>query len=221
MTGKDMFLYGRGKSMPKPESGRPPSVEEIEPWEVDPDEFEDVNEWVVEEWKRSTTAAERVQEVLETTTEPQTAREIADRARVSEPAAREHLKRLARAGGPAVAVEEGTTTRYMRDPDQARFKRIKTIADEATTTEIETAIREMKTEIRAYEDDYGVSSPEELARELPPDDDAGWADVSAWKTTRQNLSFAKTALAFKETRNVDAMFEGVTDGGDAIRSNDG
>lgn len=207
--------------MPDAESEGLQSVEEVEPWEVAPGEFDDVNEWVVEEWKRSTTTAERVQEVLETTAEPRTAREIADRARVSEPAAREHLKRLARAGGPAVAIEEGTTIRFMRDPDRARFERIKHIADEATTTEIETAIRAMKTEIRAYEDDYGVSSPEELARELPPDDEAGWDDVSAWKTTRQNLSFAKTALAFKETRNVDAMSAGMTDGGGALRSDDG
>lgn len=199
----------------------PPTAEEIEPWEVDPDEYDDVNDWVVEEWKQSTTAAERVQEVLETTTEPQTAGEIADRARVSDPAAREHLKRLARAGGPAVAIEEGTTTRYMRDPDQARFRRIKVIADEATATEIETAIRDMKSEIRAYEDGYGVSSPEELARELPPDDDDGWDDVTAWKTTRQNLSFAKTALAFKETRSVDAMSAGITDGGGPLRTDDG
>jgi len=207
--------------MPNTGSEGPPSVDDIQPWEVDPDEFQDVNEWVVEEWKRSTTAAQRVQEVLETTTDPQTAREIADRARVSEPAAREHLKRLSRTGGPAVAVEEGTTTRYMRDPDQARFKRIKVIADGATTTEIETAIREMKAEVRTYEDDYGVSSPEELVRELAPDDEEGWDVVSTWKTTRQNLSFAKTALAFKETRNIDAMTEGITDGGGALHTDDG
>lgn len=159
--------------------------------------------------------------MLETTTNPQTAREIADRARVSEPAAREHLKRLSRAGGPAVAVEEGATTRSMRDPDQARFERIKVIADGATTTEIETAFREMKAEVRSYEDDYGVSSPEELARELVPDDEEGWDAVSTWKTTRQNLTFAKTALAFKETRNVDAMTEGIADGGGGLHPDDG
>lgn len=100
----------------------------------------------------------------------------------------------------------------MRDPDQARFKRIKVIANEATTTEIETATREMKTKIRTYEDDYGASSPEELARELAPDNEQGWDIVSMWKTTRQNLSFAKTALAFKETRTIDAMTGDITDG---------
>lgn len=206
-----------------PNTGRegPPSVDDIQPWEIDPDEFEDVNEWVVEEWKESSTAAERIQEVLETTTDPRTAREIAEHARVSEPAAREHLKRLSRTGGPAVAIEDGTTTRFMRDPDQARFRRIKVIADGATTTQIETAIRGMKADIRTFEDDYGVSSPEELARELAPDDEEGWDVVSTWKTTRQNLSFAKTALAYMETRNVDAMTKGMTDGGGGLHPDDG
>lgn len=188
-------------------------VDAVDPWDIDPDAFDDINDWVVEEWKAETTTAERVQTVLETTREPQTAREIAERARVSEPAARKHLKRLSNAGGPGVAIEEGSTTRYKRDPDVARFTRIKIIADEATPGEVETAIREMKTEIREYEDSYGVTSPEELARELEPDDESGWNNVSAWKTTRTNLSFAKAALAFMETRTVDAMGDGVTDGG--------
>lgn len=196
-------------------------VDDIDPWDVEPAEFDDINEFVVEEWKADTTAAERVQTVLEDTREPQTAGEIAERARVSEPAARKHLKRLSKAGGPAVAIEVGSTTRYKRDPDVARFARIKIIADEATSTEVESAIRELKTEIREYEDTYGVTSPEELARELPPDDEAGWDDVSAWKTARTNLSFAKAALAFMETRTVDAYGAGVTDGGESVSPDDG
>lgn len=194
----------------------PPEVSEIDSFDVDPDEFDDVNEWAEEEWKASTTAAERVQTVLQQTTEPQTASEIADRARVSTPAARKHLKMLARNGGPAVAIEQGATTTYMRDPDRQRFERIKTLADDHSRAELEEAIRNMKAKIRDFEDEYGVTSPEELARELDPDDEEGWETVSIWKTTRKNLSFAKTTLAFQETRTIDSMGEGVADGGEVV-----
>lgn len=196
-------------------------VDDIDPWDVDPAEFDDINEFVVEEWKRSTTAAERIQEILETTREPQTASQIAERARVSEPAARKHLKRLAGQTGPGIAIQEGNVTRYMRDPDQARFERIKTLADEHSRSVLETGIRDMKSQIRGFEDAHGVTSPEELVRELSPEDEEGWNAVSKWKTTRKNLSFAKTALAFKETRTVDVMTGSVTDGGEEAPVDDG
>lgn len=194
----------------------PPGIDEVEPFDVDPDGFDDVNEWAETEWKESTTAAERIQTVLELTREPQSASEIAERARVSTPAARKHLNRLARTGGPAISIEEGATTLYMRDPDQERFERIKTLADDHSRSDIESAIRDMKTEIRGFEDAYDVTSPEELARVLEPDDDEGWEAVSTWKTVRKNLSFAKTALAFKETRTIDTMNESIADGGEAL-----
>jgi hypothetical protein len=56
----------------------------------------------------------------------------------------------------------------------------------------------MKTEIRSYENQYDVLSPEELARKLDPDDTEGWEDLTAWKTTRQNLAIAQAALAYEE-----------------------
>lgn len=197
------------------------ALDEVDLLDVDPDDIDDVNEWAVAEWVETTTAAERVHTTLRHTREPQTASEIADRARVSTPAARDHLNRLAGMGGPAVAIEAGGSKRYLRDPDQERFDRIKTIADGHSRSELEAAIREMKTDVRAYEDTYEVTSPEELARVLDPDDDAGWEAVSTWKTVRKNLTFAKTALAFMETRAIDAMDEGVADGGAVLSPEDG
>ena len=73
----------------------------------------DVNEAVVEEWVASTTNFERVHEVLRTTTTPQYARAIAERARVSEPTARSHLETLA-ATGFAETVATGRGTKYNR-----------------------------------------------------------------------------------------------------------
>jgi hypothetical protein len=56
----------------------------------------------------------------------------------------------------------------------------------------------MKAEIRCYEDRYDVVSPEELAQQLDGDETDGWDDLTAWRTTRQNLAVAQAALAYDE-----------------------
>jgi DNA-binding IclR family transcriptional regulator len=80
-----------------------------EPWEGD------VNEAVIEEWKEDTTAFDRITTVIDATTEPAFAREIADRAAVAEPTARRHLKSLAEVGRVAAVSADGGT-KYKRSP---------------------------------------------------------------------------------------------------------
>lgn len=183
-----------------------PQALEIEPFpETGADA--DVNDAAEREWKASTTAFERVESVLSRTTEWQSASAIAERARVSEPTARKHLTALAESGR-ASTRETGPATRFKRNPDRRRLERVQRLADEHSRDELERAIREMKTRIRKFEDEYDATSPEELVEQLEPDDEAGWNDLSRWKTTRRNLAFAKTALSFEETRVVDAMSTG-------------
>jgi len=43
-----------------------------------------------------------------------------------------------------------------------------------------------------------VVSPEELAQQLDGDEAEGWDDLTAWRTTRQNLAVAQAALAYDE-----------------------
>lgn len=183
-----------------------PQVSDIDPF-PGTDAQGDVNDAAEREWKAATTAFERVDAVLGRTTEWQSASEIADRARVSEPTARKHLVALAESGH-ASTNETGNATQFRRDPDRRRLERVQQLADEHSRVELERAIREMKTRIREFEDEYGATSPEECVDGLEPDDEAGWDDRSRWKTTRRNLAFAKTALSFKETRLVDAMSTG-------------
>ena len=76
--------------------------------------------------------------------------------------------------------------------------RIHELRDRAGRDEILNGIRRMKAEIRDYEDEYDALSPEELARQLPNDAGEEWEDVTAWKTTRQNLAVAQAALAYDE-----------------------
>jgi len=54
----------------------------------------DINERMVDEWVESTTARERIKEILEETTTYSKVSAIADRARVSEPTTRKYLNEL-------------------------------------------------------------------------------------------------------------------------------
>ncbi|QLK26714.1 ArsR family transcriptional regulator [Natrinema zhouii] len=181
-------------------------ISDVDPFPETETETE-VNDAAEREWTAATTAFERVESVLGRTTDWQSASEIADRARVSEPTARKHLTALAETGHAATR-ETGNATRFRRNPDRRRLERVQRLADDHSRGELERSIREMKARIRAFEDAYEATSPEELVDSLEPDDEDGWNDLSRWKTTRRNLAFAKTALSFTETRLVDSRSTG-------------
>jgi DNA-binding MarR family transcriptional regulator len=159
--------------------------------------WDDVNEQVKAEWKDDTTPFERVYEVVEQTHAGASAAEIADRALVSEPTARRHCKALVNTGF-AETEQDAQTTRYKRHGDRVLMSRIRELREEVTRTELLDSIQDMKTEIRRYEDRYDVVSPEELAQQLDADETDGWDDLTAWRTTRQNLAVAQAALAYDE-----------------------
>ncbi|WP_312911818.1 winged helix-turn-helix domain-containing protein [Natronosalvus caseinilyticus] len=161
------------------------------------DTWDDINEHVEAEWKAETTPFERVYEIVEQTHDGQSAAEIAERALVSEPTARRHCKALVNTGF-AEAEQDGRSTVYKRNADRVLMTRIRELRRETTREELLDGIKRMKREIRRYEDQYDVVSPEELARELDADDGQGWEDLSTWRTTRQNLSIAQAALAYSE-----------------------
>ena len=56
----------------------------------------------------------------------------------------------------------------------------------------------MKAEIRGDEERYDVVEREEHAEELEEGEKKGWDDLTAWRTTRQNLAVAQAALAYDE-----------------------
>ena len=183
-----------------------PAISDIDPFpETDADTA--VNDAAEREWTAATTAFERVEAVLGRTTDWQSASDIAARARVSEPTARKHLTALAETGR-ASTTAAGNATLFRRNPDRKRLERVQRLADEHSREALERAIREMKARIREFEDEYGVTSPDELVETLEPDDETGWDDLSRWRTTRRNLAFAKTALSFERTRLVDSMHTG-------------
>lgn len=160
---------------------------------------DDVNERVVAEWTDETTPFERIYEIVSRTYDPASADEIAERARVSATTARKHLRALADSGA-VTTTADGRTTRYRRSQTAIVTERAESILSELTTEEIATGIADMKQTISEWREEYGVESPEELAREIDVTDaDSETGSVlTEWQTTRRNLALAEAALAIGE-----------------------
>ncbi|WP_276299891.1 DUF7342 family protein [Halorussus lipolyticus] len=157
------------------------------PWEGD------VNEAAVEEWVEETTPFERVKDVLDTTTDPQFAKEIAERARISEPTARKHLSTFAEVGrAEAIPAEQGT--QYKRSAQSVAMSRIAAIHREYSRQELIDAIKRLREQIDSLRDEYGANDPDDLAYELDSGDE-GWQAVTRWRTLEENLDVAKAALS--------------------------
>ena len=153
----------------------------------------DVNEAAIEGWKADTTTFDRVRHVSDVTTEPQPISTIAERAHVSEPTARKYLSMLAESGR-VKAIKTDSGTRYMRAPQMLAMKRIAAIHREYTKNEIRDAIRDLKTELNSFREQYDVADVDELTLELEPGDD-GWQDITRWQQIEQNLEIAQAALS--------------------------
>lgn len=156
------------------------------------------------DWKDSTTALQRVQQVVEQTTTAKTAGEIADEALVSEPTARKHLKSLLEVG-TAAATEESGATKYARNEDTLLYRRIRELATEHSREAVIESIQEMKRRIKKFEADYDAASPEDLATSLESDaSEDAWEAVSEWQTTERNLHIAQAAINYGRARDLGA-----------------
>lgn len=154
----------------------------------------DVNEAVVEEWTAETTPFERVREILLSTTTPRYAKVIADRARVSEPTARNHLRTLVDAGA-AETVDTGRGTQYKRSRQTVAMQRISELHAELSRDELTAGIKELRNEIQEYQNEYDATDPDDLVLQLDAEGDEEWMAVSEWRATEENLDIAKAALA--------------------------
>ena len=156
----------------------------------------DLNQAVVEKWTDETTAFDRVRQVVDVTTEPQSVAEIADRARVSPPTARKYLSTMAE-DGRVKRIDTDTGSQYMRAPQALAMRRIAAIHREHTKDEIRDSIRELKEERANLTETYEVGTIDELTLALEAGDE-GWKDVARWRQIEQNLEIAQAALALYE-----------------------
>jgi DNA-binding transcriptional ArsR family regulator len=152
----------------------------------------DVNEAAIDEWKAETTAFDRVTTVIDTTAEPAFAREIAEHAAVAEPTARRHLQSLAEAGRVTAVSAEGGI-KYRRSPSTLAMRRIATLHDEYSKTELQEAIEDLREKLATLRRKHGVGDADDLVTELEAGAD-GWTDVSRMRTLEENLDVAKAAL---------------------------
>ncbi|EMA01619.1 hypothetical protein C438_14721 [Haloferax denitrificans ATCC 35960] len=73
------------------------------------------------------------------------------------------------------------------------MRRIADIHREHTKDEIRQAIRDLKDERQAIQEQYDATTVDELTLELESGAD-GWADLTRWQQIEQNLEIAQAAL---------------------------
>ena len=176
---------------------KPVTVDGIDPFTVDDDDFEDIDDFVAAEWKNETTANERIRTVINRTTSPKSAGDIADTALVSETKARAALNKLAEEG-IVKSYQTDSGKLYARDPEWRLLKQIRQIAGSETLVD---QIQRVKQELAEYNDKYDAIDPEELLisdKELTQDE---LDDVSHWRTAERELSHLRAAYRFKEAKD--------------------
>jgi len=174
----------------------PVAVDELDLFEEDPKQFDDINAFASAEWEASTTARERVRAVIKRTATPTTASDIADIASVSETTARNTLNELAKEG--IVRVEEATNGKvYQRDPNWHLMQRVQRLSQ---SDQLVSHIQDLQAELNDYQEKYGTDSPEELVVSDGILSDDELADVSAWRTAKRDLSFLRAAYRFREAK---------------------
>lgn len=174
----------------------PVTVDDIDPFNVDDDAFEDIDDFAAAEWKNETTADERIRTVINRTTIPKSAGAIADTAFVSETKARTTLNKLAEEG-TVRAHHTDSGKLYDRDPEWHLLKQIRQLASSETLVE---QIQRVKQELAEYKAKYAANDPEELLvsdKELSQDE---LDDISHWRTAERELSHLRAAYRLKEAK---------------------
>jgi len=183
------------------------TVDDISPFTVDDDDFEDIDEFAAAEWKNETTADERIRTVINGTTILKSAGDIADIALVSETKARATLNKLAEEG--IVSSQQTDSGKlYARDPEWHLLKQIRQLAGSETLVD---QIQRVKQEIAAYNAKYDATDPAELLVSDTELDQDELDDVSHWRTAERELGHLRAAYRFKEAKETAAT---VTEPGD-------
>ncbi|WP_435102440.1 winged helix-turn-helix domain-containing protein [Halarchaeum sp. P4] len=172
------------------------SPEDITPFSTDTTEFDDINDLATTEWKKSTTADERVRTVVKRTASPKTVREIAETAAVSETKARNALKSLVEEGVARVEQTESGAA-YQRDPDRYLIEQIHELS---MTDGLVDRIQAAKAEVAEYREQYDTDSPEELLVSDRSLTDEELTDVSHWRTTVRDLEYLRAAYRIRQAK---------------------
>lgn len=153
-----------------------------------------------ERWDEGRSVRDRVYETVIQLYEPATAPEVAERARCSEGAAREHLEWFAERG--IVRIVAGRPKRYTRNQAYFDWKHANDLRRESTDAELQERVEALTEAERTYREAYGVESPAEVDALAEADYDTiheVWEDVTDWKTIRRELRLLERARKDRET----------------------
>jgi hypothetical protein len=174
----------------------PVTVDDIDPFSADDDEFEDIDDFAAAEWKHQSTADERIRTVINRTTTPKSASDISDTALVSETKARTTLNKLAEEG-IVRSHQTDSGKLYSRDPEWHLLKQIRKLASSETLV---NQIQRIKQELTEYKSKYDVNGPEELLISDKELDQNELDDISHWRTAERELSHLRAAYRLKEAK---------------------
>ncbi|QLH85018.1 ArsR family transcriptional regulator [Halosimplex pelagicum] len=189
-------------------------MDDIDPFTVDDNDFEDIDDFAAAEWRNETTANERIRTVIKRTTTPKSAGDLADTALVSETKARSTLNKLAE--DDIVRSQQTDSGKlYSRDPEWYLLKQIIQLAGSDALVD---QIQRVKQELAEYRAKYDATDPEELLisdKELHQNE---LNDVSHWRTAERELTHLRAAYRFKEAKEQAST---VTEPGDKQTDNQG
>lgn len=195
----DSNPFPEGDELPDEE----PDLADIDPFEEDPSDYEDINEFVEADWSESKTARQRVKDVIVRATKPRSAAEVADLADVSPPTARDELNALAEEGTVRAESTDGGRV-YQRDPDWHRIKRIRELSEKPQRA-LETTLQQLEQEIAEYKETHGFDDPEELILSDEPLNQEAWEDISHWRTASVDREYVRIALQYASLAESEAV----------------
>jgi len=121
-------------------------------------------------WTDGLSAAERVEAVALTVSEPRTANWIATEASVAHETASKYLRRLAD-DGKLRAESHGQQTTYAPDPVGQYLTEMRQLYDDHSPDELAASLEEINEQLRTWKAEYDVETPNELRASLAHNED--------------------------------------------------
>ena len=146
-------------------------------------------------WDEGLSAAERVEAVASTVSEPQTANWIAQEAAVAHETAAKYLERLVEEG-KLRAGTQGRQTSYEPDPVGQYLIEMRELYESHSPDELAASLEAMNEQISAWKTEYGVVTPNELRATLSTADDTGDRRTAAreWEQLQARQRLVEDAL---------------------------
>ncbi|MFC7130589.1 DUF7342 family protein [Haloferax chudinovii] len=123
-------------------------------------------------WTEVLSAAERVESVALTVSEPRTANWVAAEAEVAHETATKYLKRLTE-DGKLIADSRGQQTTYEPDPVGQYLIEMRELYENHSPDELASSLEDMNEQIRTWKSEYDVETPNQLRASLGDAEDVG------------------------------------------------